>query len=756
MSAKTETPPTAQLAWERNTHSEGIPQAWLERYWSHGMDTVPVKPRSKAVIINGWNDPMARFREPRMYRNRNLGIRLGAVSGGLVDVDLDTPEACAVAPYILPPTRMRMRKHGKPITHYFYRCQPVPCTNQWQLRNETMLELRSQSEEGKPAQTVVPPSVDEDGLPRVWVDDALEPAEVDAEELQRACTLTAVAAAVLPHYRTGVRHQLALALAGWLRKCNRPEADARAIVGALAQATGDTELTDRLRAVQDTYAKPLESVLGYSALRQLLPAETCERLADWLRVPRDPSYAAVTMAPAENEPYYSTLKNSQRVYENLRRLWAGRYLYIVERKQWVQWTDAGWQTLPPETPHTLAAETLKHHYTDGLRRAQAGTDLYRLLTQSLTELGNLRTIQDGVRLLAGDPEFQSHKDDWDAEPNILCAPNGVIDLDTGALHPHTPEVRCFRRTRAEYQPDADAPLWQRFLHDIFGDPELIDYIQKAFGAALYGRNREQTLLVLWGHGANGKSTLVNTIMYVLGDYAGVIPRDALLQRKQAQDAKRIIYPALEGLRLGVLDELEDGALLSATALKDLTSNNPIGAREHYKAYERITIQLTPVISTNIKPTITEHTHAVWRRLRLIPFLRTIPPEQQDRDLPDKLKAEATGILAWLVNGYRRYRTDGLQPPALVQRETEQYRREEDALLDWLNERIERDPNAKCAFSELYADYRAYCEDGCAVPVGKKSFGRTLTQHGFTETRDARKRYRLGLRLRPSERAGDDR
>ena len=735
--------PTREQA--RQGHNQA--DHYLEFYLSLGISPVPIESGTKKPVSNDWNNPHKRFDDPALYRNRNIGIRLGSVSGGLVDVDLDTPEACAVAPHLLPPTRMRMRKQGKPIAHYFYRCRPVPCTRKWGA-----VELRSQSPDGKPAQTLVPPSIDEDGLPREWGDEPLEPAEVSGDKLQRACLLTAIAAAVLPHYQNGTRHQLALALAGWLRKCGVAEHEAKAVVNALASATHDNERDDRLRAVSDTYAKPLDSIVGMHRLRVLLPAEICNTLARWLDVPTELTTAAVIMETSESEPY-STLKGSQRVYENLKRLWAGRYLYIVERKQWVQWTDTGWQTLPPDTPYTLAAETLKHYYTDGLRRTPAGSDLYRLLTQSLSELGNLRTIQDGVRLLAGDPAFQSHKDDWDAEPNILCAPNGVIDLDTGELRPHTPEVRCFRRTRAEYQPDADAPLWQRFLNDIFGTPELIDYIQKAFGAALYGRNREQALLILWGHGANGKSTLVNTIMHVLGDYAGVIPRDALLQRKQAQDAKRIIYPALEGLRLGVLDELEDGALLSATALKDLTSNNPIGAREHYKAYDRITIQLTPVISTNIKPTITEHTHAVWRRLRLIPFLRTIPPEQQDRDLPDKLKAEATGILAWLVNGYLRYRADGLQLPALVQRETEQYRREEDALLDWLNERIERDPNAKCGFSELYADYRAYCEDGCAVPVGKKTFGRTLTQHGFGETRDARKRYRLGLRLRPSERSG---
>ena len=142
-------PSNGVRAQGRNTLNGSIPHELLERYWSHGMDTVPVKPRSKAVIINGWQDPNRQFRDPEDYRGHNIGIRLGAVSRGLVDVDLDTPKACAVAPYILPPTRMRMRKQGKPIAHYFYRCTgAIPHTKQWKPH----VELRSQSEAGKPAQ----------------------------------------------------------------------------------------------------------------------------------------------------------------------------------------------------------------------------------------------------------------------------------------------------------------------------------------------------------------------------------------------------------------------------------------------------------------------------------------------------------------------------------------------------------------------------------------------------------------------------
>ena len=144
---------------------------------------------------------------------------------------MDTPEACAVAPYLLPPTRMRMRKRGKPIAHYFYRCTgAVPTHEEWERRDardptkrKTVLELRSESREGKPMQTVVPPSVDGDGLVREWIDGELLPADVDGDALLRACLLTAIAAAVLPHYREGGRHALTLALGAGCASATSPK-----------------------------------------------------------------------------------------------------------------------------------------------------------------------------------------------------------------------------------------------------------------------------------------------------------------------------------------------------------------------------------------------------------------------------------------------------------------------------------------------------------------------------------------------------
>jgi hypothetical protein len=356
------------------------------------------------VKIDDWNMPNCRFRDPEDYRGHNIGIRLGAVSRGLVDVDLDTPEACAVAPYILPPTRMRMRKRGKPIAHYFYRCTgAVPTHEKWHPRDargrqarKTVLELRSESRDGKPDQTVVPPSVDGDGLEREWIDGELLPAEVDGDALRRACLLTAIAAAVLPHYREGGRHDLALALAGWLRKCQIPEADARAVVDALAQATGDTERADRLRAVADTYDRSIDRVQGWRGLESLLPADVCATLSGWLRAPREADTDTPTRAERADhaeraergtEPPIGTDAHAAQILGDalhMRAAW-------VDEWGWLVWDGCRWVRDPNAVRVlALAREILPAYYADRATRAadaRLQQELYRAAAKACSPVG---------------------------------------------------------------------------------------------------------------------------------------------------------------------------------------------------------------------------------------------------------------------------------------------------------------------------------------------------------------------------------
>jgi putative DNA primase/helicase len=763
----------------RNTPNGSIPHEWLQIYWGLGLDTVPVEPRSKAVKINGWQDPNRRFRDPEDYRGRNIGIRLGAVSGGLVDVDLDTPDACAVAPYLLPPTRMRMRKQGKPIAHYFYRCTgAVPTKEQWERRDarhrkdrKPVLELRSESRDGKPFQTVVPPSVDEDGLEREWINGELLPADVDGDALRRACLLTAIAAAVLPHYREGARHTLALALAGWLRKCQIPEADALRVIDALAQATGDTERADRLRAVADTYARPLDGVQGWRGLESLLPPDVCATLSGWLRAPREADTDTPTRAERADhaeravvewrgtEPPIGTDAHSAQILGDalhMRAAW-------VDEWGWLVWDGCRWQRDPNAVRVlALAREILPAYYAERATRAadaRLQQELYRAAAKACS-VSHLRNALDLARGQLLTPLAR-----FDADPFLLNTPSGIVDLRTGALIPHAPEHYLTKLTNAPYDPDGDAPLWAQFLDDVFlNDPELIDYMQVALGYSITGDTREQKLFICYGRGANGKSTLFETVQAVLGDYADSIPTRTLLH--DGRDDHPTGLARLCGLRLALASETAEGRGLNENLAKLLTGGDTITARYLYHEFFSYRPTAKIWLFTNHKPVIRDHSYAMWRRLALIPFRAVftsdaravVDGERHKPPIPDmkqRLLDESAGILAWLVRGAARWHAHGLVEPDAVRAAVDEYRRETDSMLDWLQQHTLDDPNADTPSKELYDAYCEWCSVNGVTPINATTFGRRLGELGYrrTNTRQQNKRVRCwrGIRLRtPAE------
>jgi putative DNA primase/helicase len=764
-------PSNGVRAQGRNTLNGSIPHdEWLEIYWELGFDTVPVEPRSKAVKIGGWNNPNRQFRDHAQYHGRNIGIRLGAVSSGLVDVDLDTPEACAVAPYILPPTRMRMRKQGKPIAHYFYRIQgAIPHTKQWKPH----VELRSESASANPMQTVVPPSVDGDGLEREWIDGELMPADVDGDALLRACLLTAIAAAVLPHYRERARHALALALSGWLRKCQIPEADARAVVDALAQATGDTERADRLRAVADTYERPIDSVQGWRGLKPLLPPDVCDTLSGWLRAPREADTDTPTRADGGHaeraaravvewrgtEPPIGTDAHSAHVLGDalhMRAAW-------VDEWGWLVWDGCRWVRDPNSVRVlTLAREILPAYYAERATHA-ADARLQQELYRAAAKACSVSHLRNALDLARG--RLLTPRERFDADPFLLNTPSGIVDLRTGALIPHAPEHYLTKLTNAPYDPDADAPTWAQFLDDVFlNDPELIDYMQVALGYSITGDTREQKLFICHGRGANGKSTLFETVQAVLGDYADSIPTRLLLH--EGRDDHPTGLARLCGLRLALASETAEGRGLNENLAKLLTGGDTITARYLYHEFFSYRPTAKIWLFTNHKPVIRDHSYAMWRRLALIPFRAVftsdaravVDGERHKPPIPDmkqRLLDERAGILAWLVRGAARWHAHGLVEPDAVRDAVAEYRRETDAVLEWLQLHTLDDPNAETPSKELYDAYCEWCNaNGCA-PISATTFGRRLGEMGYrpTHTRRENKSVRCwrGIRLRtPSE------
>jgi putative DNA primase/helicase len=420
-----------------------------------------------------------------------------------------------------------------------------------------------------------------------------------------------------------------------------------------------------------------------------------------------------------------------RHFLHLTELLRNRYRWCPEWKTWLQWTGRVWERVPKEAVVTHAVEVLRDYYMECVRTSTAEAGKW---AKRLADLYGTKHVADAVDLLSGHADFLTRAEQFDADPYVLNTPAGIVDLRSGQVRAHDPDALCTRITNGSPEPQARGERWERFLHEIFaGDAELIAYVQKVCASAMLGYNREQVLYILYGTGANGKSVFLNTLLYVLGDYAGNIPRDALLVQAQAQDARRTAYASLVGIRFAVLDELEDRSRLSSTALKDLTSNNPQAARALYENYRQIRLGCTPFVGTNAKPEITEHSLGTWRRLRLVPFTVTIPPDRRDAELEAKLRTEADGIMQWLVEGLSAYWRDGLVEPPAVAQATQEYRSEEDALADWLSERTESHPRAITPTRELWDDYCQWAESNGiseAERLSEQAFSKLLVAHGY--------------------------
>jgi putative DNA primase/helicase len=353
-------------------------------------------------------------------------------------------------------------------------------------------------------------------------------------------------------------------------------------------------------------------------------------------------------------------------------------------------------------------------------------------------------------------------DEFDTYPNLLNCPNCVVDLRTGDMLPHAPELRLTKLCPTDYVPDARSELWEQYLLDVFlGDRELIAYMQRALGYSITGETREQKLFICWGKGANGKTTTFETLHAVLGrDYARTVPTRVLIHDKHSHDAETA-KAALYKLRLGLFSETAEGARLDEALVKLLSGGDTISARHLYHEPFNFTPEVKLWLFTNHKPVIRDDSFAMWRRVVLVPFraVFTTDPEVDPavRRAPNpKIKEELLkvreAILAWLVQGaVAWYAEGGLQEPDIVRAAVEEYRRESDPVREWLDAETVRDPNARTPVATLYERFRLWCEANGETPMHIRSFGRRLSEMGFESCKDyVQQRYvkaYRGIRLR---------
>jgi putative DNA primase/helicase len=381
-----------------------------------------------------------------------------------------------------------------------------------------------------------------------------------------------------------------------------------------------------------------------------------------------------------------------------------------------------------------------------------------------------KRINAMLDLTRSEPGIPILSDHLDSDPWLFNCPNGTLDLRGGTLREHRREDLITKLCPTPYDPDAKCPVFEKFIDAIFDqDEELILFVHRLLGRCVSGDVSEHLLPIFWGGGENGKSTLVEALLYVMGkDYAMKANQDLLMQPKGERHATE--RAQLFGMRLVVASETSEGGQLNEALVKDLTGGERIRARRMRENFWEFNPTHKLLFITNHKPVIRGSDRGIWRRLRLVPFTvsfwnpedpanagKDLPPDKkQDKKLGDKLKAEAPGILAWLVRGCRGWLRDGLPLPDKVKVATEDYRAGEDRLQHFIEERcVVGDPaNFRVRRGNLYRAYQRWCECAGEDPLKDTPFGEAMVARGFERFKSNGVWYK-GLAIRPVSFDGEE-
>lgn len=407
--------------------------------------------------------------------------------------------------------------------------------------------------------------------------------------------------------------------------------------------------------------------------------------------------------------------------------------YDHTRGKWLLYNRQYWEADETGQVDQLAKVTVRSLYDEAARAAAAGNDnLAAELSKSARTSGSASKRAAMLTLVKSEPPIAITHKELNRDPYLVACTNGTIDLRTGQLRPADPADLITRCLPVAYDPAASCPLWLAFLGRIMPETANRVFLQKAVGVALSG-DMVQSLFFLYGMGANGKSTFVETILSLLGEYAAKTNAETLLQQDRRGVPNDVA--ALVGKRLVVASELPDGRRLNESQVKDLTGGDSITARFLNQEFFTFRPEFKLWMYGNHKPVITGTDDGIWRRIRLIPFTVQIPESEQDSQLAVKLRAELPGILAWAVEGWRLYQAEGLNPPADVTQATAAYRSESDALGQFLDDCTIEGQGYIVGSSGLYKVYSEWTATNGMGTLSNVRFARALQERGFTKERE---------------------
>lgn len=441
--------------------------------------------------------------------------------------------------------------------------------------------------------------------------------------------------------------------------------------------------------------------------------------------------------PAPTEPYTQLGMANRLIAAH-----GDRLRYVATWNRWYVWDGKRWAVDDTRYVTRCAVDVARN-----LLHAAAGIenkDTREACISAAKRGETASAVRGAVELASAQEGIALRSTDLDADPYLVNCTNGVLDLRTGELGSHNPDLLLTKITGAAYIKDAARPTFDKFLARVQPDPEVRAYLARTLGLGLFGKVAEHLLPVLYGVGANGKSTLIEIVLTALGDYGITADPGLLIDRGNVHPTGQA---DLHGKRLAVTHETDAGRRLAEATVKLLTGGDRITARRMREDFWQFDPSHTVVMIGNHKPVITGTDEGIWRRIKLVPFDVVIPEGERDTELKDKLLLEATGVLAWLAGGYKDWSANGLSDPAPVVSATAEYRADSDQLGRYLTERVLIAPSARVRSSELFEDYQRWCSVEKADAGSNRSLTKALVERGYgppADDRHGRVWHGLGL------------
>lgn len=349
-----------------------------------------------------------------------------------------------------------------------------------------------------------------------------------------------------------------------------------------------------------------------------------------------------------------------------------------------------------------------------------------------------------------DPALHLSVREIDADPLLVGTKTGVHSLRSH--RPIKPRSRHYVVNRTSVDPDIGTvpKRWIKFLKQICqGDMELVGFLQRWAGYSLTGSVAEHALLVIYGPGGNGKGVLINTLATIMGSYHREATPDTFVEGKGRAHETAMAFIA--GARLVTSSETDQGGSWNEATMKRAVAGDPVTARFLYKNHFTYRPTYKIWIATNHLPKLKSVGPAMRRRIHLLEL--DFVPERPDPDLEARLRDEHEAILAWMLEGAKEWRKQGLNPPTSVRRATDEYFEEQDVMGVWLREKTRRSEAAVTPSSALCDSYNRFLRSRNMPEVDASYFGRQLSARGYqrqlTKAHKGRVRTRcfIGLRLK---------